>query len=265
VRGTSERSRMRAAGKFQVARGTLFAAALVTAGTGTTTAQAHLQCVPYVRQVSGSAIYGNAPTSWDQASGKYARGSQPIIGSVLAFQPTHAMPLGTSPSGADQHARVTHVTIIAAYLTQSHALRKPPANPKFFSGCVTKLQTTVLTACGLQPIGLQDMRFTTSSHRRVLLCGTIIASAFAASAASAQNVPQTLAREIRAMATLTALDAASTEDFDTLARWGTSSALPPGWLISESGTGAAASRLYDGLKGAQLLVGGDGEDGIPTR
>lgn len=46
-----------------------------------------LQCVPYARQVSGIRIYGDAHTWWEQARGRYARGAEPKVGSVMAFRP----------------------------------------------------------------------------------------------------------------------------------------------------------------------------------
>jgi len=57
-------------------------------------AEAGLQCVPYARQLSGVDIRGNAHTWWTQADGRYARGTAPREGSVLAFRSTRAMPLG---------------------------------------------------------------------------------------------------------------------------------------------------------------------------
>ena len=53
-----------------------------------------LQCVPYARQISGVEIFGNAKTWWGQAAGRYARGTTPQIGAVMAFKPTRAMPIG---------------------------------------------------------------------------------------------------------------------------------------------------------------------------
>ena len=47
----------------------------------------YLQCVPYARQVSGIAIYGDAHTWWGQAEGKYARGYRPRVGAVMSFRP----------------------------------------------------------------------------------------------------------------------------------------------------------------------------------
>jgi surface antigen len=53
-----------------------------------------LQCVPFARQISGIQIFGNAGTWWNQAAGKFARGSQPKVGAVMAFKPTKSMPIG---------------------------------------------------------------------------------------------------------------------------------------------------------------------------
>jgi len=52
------------------------------------------QCVPYARQISGIAIYGDAFTWWDQAVGRYARGTRPQPGAVMVFKPFGQMRLG---------------------------------------------------------------------------------------------------------------------------------------------------------------------------
>lgn len=52
------------------------------------------ECVPFARIASGIQIWGNAHTWWDQAAGKYQRGEQPEIGSVLVFAKTERLPLG---------------------------------------------------------------------------------------------------------------------------------------------------------------------------
>ena len=57
-------------------------------------ADATLQCVPYARQVSGIALYGDAWTWWDQAENRYARGTRPKVGAVMSFAPHGAMRLG---------------------------------------------------------------------------------------------------------------------------------------------------------------------------
>jgi surface antigen len=54
----------------------------------------YLQCVPYARQVSGIRIFGDAHTWWDQAAGRYARGTRPRPGAVMSFRPYGNMRLG---------------------------------------------------------------------------------------------------------------------------------------------------------------------------
>jgi surface antigen len=54
----------------------------------------YLPCVPYAREVSGIAIFGDAHTWWDQAEGSYPRGRDPRIGAVMAFVATAQLPLG---------------------------------------------------------------------------------------------------------------------------------------------------------------------------
>jgi len=47
-----------------------------------------LECVPYARQVSGIELYGDAADWWDQAVGRYPRGTDPVQGGVLVFRRT---------------------------------------------------------------------------------------------------------------------------------------------------------------------------------
>ena len=54
----------------------------------------YVECVPYARESSGIRIFGDAYTWWDQAAGRYARGSKPKAGAVLALRPYGAMELG---------------------------------------------------------------------------------------------------------------------------------------------------------------------------
>jgi surface antigen len=56
--------------------------------------RAHWECVPFARAISGVGIYGDAWTWWDQAEGRYKRGSKPRVGAVLAFIPHNGMQLG---------------------------------------------------------------------------------------------------------------------------------------------------------------------------
>ncbi len=54
----------------------------------------YIQCVPYARQVSGIQIRGDAHTWWEQAAGRFARGTRPRVGAVMSFRPYGAMQLG---------------------------------------------------------------------------------------------------------------------------------------------------------------------------
>jgi len=85
----------------------MLAAGLVAAAAPA--AAAYLQCAPYARAASGIEIHGNAGTWWGQAAGHYRRGAEPQVGAVLAFQPTHAMPVG-------------HVAVVAAVVDSRHIL-----------------------------------------------------------------------------------------------------------------------------------------------
>lgn len=52
------------------------------------------ECVPFARTVSGIQIWGDAWTWWEQAAGRYERGSSPRIGSVLVFSKTEQLRFG---------------------------------------------------------------------------------------------------------------------------------------------------------------------------
>ena len=56
--------------------------------------EAYVQCAPYAREVSGIQIYGDARSWWDQAQGRYATGSSPRVGAVMAFRPNRSIELG---------------------------------------------------------------------------------------------------------------------------------------------------------------------------
>ncbi|WP_188773013.1 CHAP domain-containing protein [Novosphingobium endophyticum] len=63
-------------------------------GTGKIKGPDYLECVPFARQLSGIQIYGDAHTWWKQAKGRYARGSEPRVGAVLAIEPHGNSTLG---------------------------------------------------------------------------------------------------------------------------------------------------------------------------
>jgi hypothetical protein len=52
------------------------------------------QCVPFARAASGIQIFGDAWTWWDQAVGRYERGSKPRVGSVIVFSKTDRLRFG---------------------------------------------------------------------------------------------------------------------------------------------------------------------------
>jgi surface antigen len=53
-----------------------------------------VSCAPFARELSGIALYGDAADWWSQASGQYARGPQPVLGSVLVFRRSGRLPSG---------------------------------------------------------------------------------------------------------------------------------------------------------------------------
>ncbi len=96
-------------GKQIFNRNFVFASALFAALLMSAPAQAHLQCVPYAREVSGIELHGNARTWWDSASGRYERGSEPQVGAVMAMSSSRAMPLG-------------HVAVVSKIVDARHIL-----------------------------------------------------------------------------------------------------------------------------------------------
>ncbi len=53
-----------------------------------------LSCVPFARELSVLAIYGDAYQWWARAAGRFARGHRPALGAVLVFRARPRMPLG---------------------------------------------------------------------------------------------------------------------------------------------------------------------------
>jgi surface antigen len=54
-------------------------------GTQVETPDRPMQCVPYARAHSGIDLHGDAGSWWDLAAGRYARSSDPQLGSVLVL------------------------------------------------------------------------------------------------------------------------------------------------------------------------------------
>ncbi len=61
---------------------------------GPSTSVPGITCVPFARELSGIALYGDAEEWWDGAEGHYARGNHPIPGSVLVFRRTSRLRSG---------------------------------------------------------------------------------------------------------------------------------------------------------------------------
>ncbi len=76
-----------------------------------------LQCVPFARQLSGVQIYGDAHSWWKQADGRYDRGSQPVVGSVLSLKSHGKMRFG--------HVAVVSKILDSRNILLSHANWSP--------------------------------------------------------------------------------------------------------------------------------------------
>lgn len=76
-------------------------------------ARGGISCVPFARRDSGIEVSGNAWQWWDNASGHYARGKLPEVGSVLAFRSNPRMRLG--------HVAVIARVVNAREVTIDHA------------------------------------------------------------------------------------------------------------------------------------------------
>ena len=72
-----------------------------------------LQCVPYAREHSSIKLHGDAYTWWDQAAGKYPRGSAPEPGSVMVLH---------DYAGADHgHVAVVKTLVSSREIRVDHA------------------------------------------------------------------------------------------------------------------------------------------------
>lgn len=60
-------------------------------GEGTSSS---LECAPFARQVTGIQLHGAAADWWDQADGRYDRGTDPVEGGVLVFRRSAKLPYG---------------------------------------------------------------------------------------------------------------------------------------------------------------------------
>ncbi len=73
----------------------------------------NVSCVPYARERSGIAIYGDARTWWGQADGQYDKLDRPASGAVMVFTPTKRMSRG--------HVAVVEKVVSAREIRIDHA------------------------------------------------------------------------------------------------------------------------------------------------
>jgi surface antigen len=71
-----------------------------------------LQCAPFARMFSGIQLFGAAAAWWNQAAGKYLRGNNPEIGSVMVFKAVSGMGSGhvatVTDIVSDRIIKITH-------------------------------------------------------------------------------------------------------------------------------------------------------------
>jgi surface antigen len=53
-----------------------------------------MECAPFARALSGVRLWGDAADWWPEASGRYARGETPSVGSVLVLRRSGRLPSG---------------------------------------------------------------------------------------------------------------------------------------------------------------------------
>ena len=114
-------------------RAWLVAVALLLAGCGGGVrggaggASSSLECVPFARRVSGIQLYGDAASWWEQAEGRYERGSDPVDGGVLVFRRTGRLPHGhvsvVSRRVSDREIRVTQANWVHGRITRDEPVR----------------------------------------------------------------------------------------------------------------------------------------------
>ena len=91
---------------FVLFAASVFSAAPAQASSG------YLQCAPFARAFSGIQLFGAAYSWWQKATGRYAQGSVPEVGSVLVFKAIGSMRSGhvatVTQIVSDRIVKVTH-------------------------------------------------------------------------------------------------------------------------------------------------------------
>lgn len=101
---------------FSAFRGLVMAVAIIFVSAVPASAQGYgdqyWQCAPFAREISGVQLFGRAAAWWAQAEGRYERGNQPRVGSILSFKSVGKMPAGhvamVSEVVSERVLRITH-------------------------------------------------------------------------------------------------------------------------------------------------------------
>jgi surface antigen len=124
--------------RVRTAVGCVVAILALTFTTASAQAADYWQCAYFARLFSGIQIFGDAWTWWQQATGKYEKGSTPKAGAVLVFRPQGAMRLG-------------HVSVVSQVLTD-RVIQVTHANWSIIDGDRGKIEKNV-TVVDVSPRG----------------------------------------------------------------------------------------------------------------
>lgn len=72
-----------------------------------------MQCVPFVREIAGISIFGDAWTWWDKAAAQYKRGAVPEENAILVLRSTQKLPGG--------HVGIVRHVVNSRQITLTHA------------------------------------------------------------------------------------------------------------------------------------------------
>lgn len=91
-----------------------------------------LECAPFARQVSGIQLYGEAYSWWDQADGRYDKGTEPVEGGVLVFRRSGRLPSGhvsvVARRVSDREITVTQANWVHRRITRDEAVQDVSAD-----------------------------------------------------------------------------------------------------------------------------------------
>jgi surface antigen len=85
-----------------------------------------IACAPFARELSGIALYGDAASWWNQAAGRFVRGSRPVLGAALVFQRESRLPAGhvsvVSRILGPRQVEVTHANWVPGQLDEDQLI-----------------------------------------------------------------------------------------------------------------------------------------------